>query len=87
MEQSQDMILVGYHSFNSKDKTQKFYVVQCLYSEKNVSNGDLRGTMINIFVDFETYNKIKVGYDIGSSLKVEVSANLSTNKIYYKIVF
>lgn len=83
--QSKDMILVGYHHFNSKDKKQIYYVVQCLYNEDDRTRGNLKGTMINIFVDDEVYKKV-VQNDIGTILKVDVIPNLSTGKIYYKVV-
>lgn len=86
MENStQDMILVGYHHFNSKDKKQIYYVVQCLYNEDDRTRGNLKGTMINIFVEDEVYQKV-CQLDIGTVLKVEVNPNLSTGKIYYKVV-
>ncbi len=83
--QVQEMILVGYHHFNSKDKKQIYYVVQCLYSEKDVSRGNLKGTMINIFTDDEVYKKVS-DLDIGTLLKIEVRPNLNTGKIGYKVV-
>ena len=72
MENStQEMILVGYHHFNSKDKKQIYYVVQCLYNEDDRTRGNLKGTMINIFVEDEVYQKI-CKLEIGTVLKVEV---------------
>lgn len=88
MENStQEMILVGYHHFTSKDKKQIYFVVQCLYNEEDRTRGNLKGTMINIFVEEETYKKIiQDELQIGSVLKVEVRPNLSTGKIYYRVV-
>ena len=86
MENStQEMVLVGYHHFNSKDKKQIYYVVQCLYNEDDRSRGNLKGTMINIFVEDEIYQKI-CQLDIGTTLKVNVKPNLSSGKIYYEVV-
>lgn len=82
---SQDMILVGYHHFNSKDKKQIYYVVQCLYNEDDRTRGNLKGTMINIFVEDDIYKKV-TQLDIGTVLKIDVTPNLSTGKIYYKVV-
>ncbi len=80
-----DMILVGFHHFNSKDKSQIYYVVQVLYNEIDLSRGNNKGTMINIFVDDELYQKI-AQLDIGTLLKVELKPNLSTGKLNYKVV-
>lgn len=82
---TQEMILVGYHHFNSKDKKQIYYVVQCLYNEDDRERGNLKGTMINIFVEDEVYKKISK-CDIGSVLKINIRPNLSTGKIYYEVV-
>lgn len=82
---TQEMLLVGYHHFNSKDKKEIYYVVQCLYNENDLSRGNYRGTMINVFVDDETYKKVSE-LELGSTLQVEVQPNLSTGKIYYKVV-
>lgn len=82
---TQEMILVGYHHFNSKDKKQIYYVVQCLYNEDDRTRGNLKGTMINIFVEDDVYQKV-CQLDIGTVLKVEVNPSLSTGKIYYKVV-
>lgn len=82
---TQDMILVGYHHFNSKDKKQIYYVVQCLYNENDTTRGNLKGTMINIFVEDNVYQKV-AKLDIGTVLKIEIVPNLSTGKIYYRVV-
>lgn len=82
--QVKQMTLVGYYHFNSKDKTKIFFVVQCLYSSVDLSNDNLRGTMINIFVDENVFNKVK-SMDMGTSLDVQVSSNLETGKLYYTL--
>ena len=82
---TQEMILVGYHHFNSKDKKQIYYVVQCLYNENDLARGNFRGTMINIFVEDDVYQKVS-DLEIGSTLKIEVIPNVSSGKIYYKVV-
>lgn len=84
-KQLQEMVLVGYHHFNSKDKTQIYYVVQCLYSDKDITRGNAKGTMINIFVEDELYKKI-CNLEIGSVLQIEISPNINTGKINYRIV-
>jgi len=82
---TQEMLLVGYHHFNSKDKKQIYYVVQCLYNVDDKSRGNYKGTMINIFVDDDTYQKV-CQLELGTVLNIEVSPNLQTGKIYYKVV-
>ena len=81
----QEMIFVGNNSFSSKAKDAIYYVVQVLYNEKDVSRGTNKATLINIFTDDKTYQKY-VGQEVGSTLKVEVSPNMATGKINYKIV-
>lgn len=84
MENSQDMVLVGYFHFESKDKKNIYYVVQCLVNKKENNNN--KGSMINIFVDDDLYKRIISDYDIGSVLKVNVKPNFETGKLSYKVV-
>ena len=81
----QEMILVGHYSFNSKDKNNKYFVAQCLYSNNDLSNGNLKGTMINVFCNADEYERIKE-LNIGTILKVQVSSSFETGKLYYKLV-
>lgn len=83
--QTQEMILIGYHHFNSKDKKQIYYVIQVLHSDNDLTRGNMKGTMINIFTDDDTYKKISE-LDIGSVIKIEIRPNLSTGKLSYKVV-
>lgn len=86
MEKSlQEMVLVGYHHFSSKDKSQIFYVVQVLYNNTDIERANNKATMINIFTTDEIYKKV-CQMSIGQVLKVEMSPNLETGKIYYKVV-
>jgi len=86
MENSiKEMVFVGHHHFSSKDKTQIYYVIQALYNEEDLTRGNNRGTMINIFVDEEQYKKI-TKMVIGEVLKVNLIPNISTGKLYYKVV-
>ncbi len=86
MESStQEMVLIGYYHFNSKDKKQIYYVVQLLHSEEDKIRCNLKGTMINVFVEDDVYQKI-AQLDIGTLVKVEILPNLSTGKIYYRVV-
>lgn len=86
MEKSiQDMVLIGYHHFSSKDKTQIYYVVQCLYNKFDAERSNNKATLINIFTTEEIY-KLIINKHVGEVLKVEVSPNLETGKIFYKVV-
>ena len=87
MEKSlQEMVLVGYHHFSSKDKSEIFYVVQVLYNNTDIERANNKATMINIFTTDEIYKKV-CQMSIGQVLKVEMSPNFETGKIYYKVVF
>lgn len=86
MEKSlHEMVLVGYHHFSSKDKSEIFYVVQVLYNNTDLERSNNKATMINIFTTDEIYKKV-CQMSIGQVLKVEMSPNLETGKIYYKVV-
>lgn len=85
MENVIEMILVGNNKFSSKDKTTNYFVIQALYNEADVSKQTNKATLINIFVTEELYNSL-AGADIGTALKVQVIPNLSTGKVFYKIV-
>lgn len=86
MEKSlQEMVLVGYHHFSSKDKSEIFYVVQVLYNNTDIERANNKATMINIFTTDEIYKKV-CQMSIGQVLKVEMSPNFETGKIYYKVV-
>lgn len=80
-----NMVLVGHYHFSSKDKSHIYYVIQCLYVEDDISRGTKKGTMINIFTDDLTYQKVSK-LDIGSALDIEVKPNLNTGKVNYKVV-
>lgn len=84
METIQEMTLVGYYHFASKDKTKHFYVVQALSSKNDVSNSNYRSTICDIFVSEEMYNSI-LNREIGTLINVQVEPNLSTGKINFKI--
>ena len=84
MENVQDMTLIGFYHFSSKDKTKHYYVVQALTNEVNVSNSTNKATVIDIFVSDEIYNSI-LNKEIGEPIKVQMTPNLSTGKIGFKI--
>ena len=84
MGTTQDMSLIGYYHFSSKDKTKHYYVIQLLSVENDVSKGTYRAYPIDIFVSEEIYNTI-LEKEIGTVLTVQITPNLSTGKLSYKI--
>lgn len=82
MENLKEMKLVGYYTFNSKDKNNLYYVLQFL----NNTDDSAKASLINVFVDKNTYERVTDDYGIGSLLNVECSINYDTNKVYYKVV-
>ena len=81
----QEMTLIGYHHFSSKEKKELYYVVQVLYNSLDVERSNNKATMINIYTDDETYKKV-CQMSIGQVLNVQMIPNLETGKIYYKVV-
>lgn len=84
MESMQEMSLIGYYHFSSKDKTKHYYVVQALTSTNDVSQGNYKSNIVDIFVSEEIYNVI-LEKEIGTLLKVQMIPNLSTGKFSFKI--
>lgn len=84
MESMQEMSLIGYYHFSSKDKTKHYYVVQALTSTNDVSQGNYKSNIVDIFVSEEIYNVI-LEKEIGTLLKVQMIPNLSTGKISFKV--
>ena len=84
METMQEMSLIGYYHFSSKDKTKHYYVVQALSSTNDVSNGIYKANVVDIFVSEEMYKTI-IEKEIGTSLNVQMIPNLSTGKLSFKI--
>lgn len=82
----EEMVLIGYFHFESKEKKQIYYVVQALHSDNDVSKSIKKGTLINIFVPDEDYKKIISSYDIGSLIKVDVKPNFETGKLSYRVI-
>ena len=84
MENVQDMTLVGFYHFSSKDKTKHYYVVQALTNEIDLSKSTNRASVVDVFVSEEIYNSI-MNKEIGESIKVQMIPNLSTGKLSFKI--
>lgn len=80
-----DTVLVGFYHFGSKDKSNIYYVAQVLYNEVDLSNGNNKALMLNVFVEKELYEQFSKS-DIGTVLRVEIRPNLSTGKVSYKVV-
>lgn len=81
----EEMTLIGYHHFSSKDKSQIFYVVQVLHNSTDVERSNNKATMINIFTTDDVYKKV-CHMSVGEVLKIEMTPNLESGKIYYKVV-
>lgn len=81
----EDMILVGFYHFSSKDKTKIYYVAQFLYNQVDIERVNNKGTVINVFVTDDEY-KVICQKNVGDVFKVSVSPDLSTGKLYYKVV-
>lgn len=84
METLQDMTLIGYYHFASKDKTKHYYVIQAMSNTNDISNGNFRANIVDIFVTGEMYNTI-IQKEIGTVLSVQITPNLSTGKLSFKI--
>lgn len=85
MKQVQKMSFVGHYHFKSKNKQDMYYVVQCLHVDDDVSQGNKKGSLINVFVNNDIYEKVSA-LDVGFTLDVEVVPNLNTGKIFYNIL-
>ncbi len=80
-----DTVLVGFYHFSSKDKSNNYFVAQVLYNEVDLSKGNNKAFMLNVFVEKELYEQFPQS-DIGTVLRVEIRPNLSTGKVSYKVV-
>lgn len=84
METIQEMSLIGYYHFASKDKTKHYYVVQALSTTRDVSTGNFKSHIVDVFVSEDIYNAI-LEKEIGTPLNVQITPNLSTGKLSFKI--
>lgn len=81
-----EMTLVGYHHFKNKEKTEDYHVVQCAYYDSiDEQRAQVKCVIIPIFVDLSVFQKI-ANKKIGEIIKVQVNPNLTTGKIYYKVL-
>lgn len=84
MENVQEMSLVGFYHFSSKDKTKHYYVVQALSNQIEEGKAINKAFVVDVFVSEDIYNSI-INKDIGEVIKVQITPNLSTGKLSYKI--
>lgn len=84
MENVQEMTLVGFYDFFSKDKQNHYYVVQALSSTNDVSKGTCKSVIVDVFVSEEIYNSI-LNREIGTYINVQITPNLSTGKLSFKV--
>lgn len=84
MENVQEMTLVGFYHFASKDKTKHYYVVQALSNQVEDGKAINKASVVDVFVSEDIYNSI-INKDIGEILNVQIIPNLSTGKLSFKI--
>jgi len=84
MENVQQMTLVGFYHFASKDKTKHYYVIQAMLNQIEEGKAINRASVIDVFVSEEIYNSI-INRDLGTTINVQITPNLSTSKLSYKI--
>lgn len=80
----QEMTLVGFYHFASKDKTKHYYVVQALSNQIEEGKAINRASVVDVFVSEEIYNSI-VNKEIGDIINVQITPNLSTGKLSFRI--
>lgn len=84
MENVQEMPLVGFYHFSSKDKTKHYYIVQAMSYQVEEDIAVNKATVIDVFTSEEIYNSI-INKEIGELIKVQMTPNLSTGKLSFKI--
>lgn len=84
MENVQEMTLVGFYHFASKDKTKHYFVVQALSNKIEEGKAINRASVVDVFVSEEMYNSI-INREIGDVIKVQITPNLSTGKLSFRI--
>ena len=81
----EEMTLVGFYHFSSKDKKQIYYVVQVLYNKTDLEHANNKANIINIFTTDDVYKKA-CAMSIGDTLNIEMTPNIENGKIYCKVV-
>ena len=84
MDEVKQMTLVGFYNFSSKDKTKRYFIVQVLFNEIDKSQNTIKSNIINIYTDENIYNSV-INKEIGSTINVNIKADLLSGKVYYSI--
>ena len=84
MDEVKQMTLVGFYNFSSKDKTKRYFIVQALFNEIDKSQNTIKSNIINIYTDENIYNSV-INKEIGSTINVNIKADLLSGKVYYSI--
>ena len=82
----EEMNLIGFYSFSTKDKSKNYYIIQLLARDTNKSSNNLRGYIVNSFVNSEDFDYITNHFMVGDVLKVQSIVDFSTNKVRYHIL-
>lgn len=83
MENKQDLIYVGYRSFNGKKDPEKVYYVLEFMTQPIVTKVSAYCQNINIFVDKEVYNNFIKTNDLLDT--VEVNYHIIGDKVQYTL--
>ena len=82
----EEMNLIGFYSFSTKDKSKNYYIIQLLARDTNKSSNYLRGYIVNSFVNSKDFDYITNHFTVGDVLKVQSIVDFSTNKVRYHIL-
>lgn len=82
----EEMNLIGFYSFSTKDKSKNYYIIQLLARDTNKNSNNLRGYIVNSFVNSEDFDYITNHFVVGDVLKVQSIVDFSTNKVRYHIL-
>ena len=84
MDEVKQMTLVGFYNFSSKEETKRYFIVQVLFNEIDKSQNTIKSNIINIYTDENIYNSV-INKEIGSTINVNIKADLLSGKVYYSI--
>lgn len=82
----EEMNLIGFYSFSTKDKSKNYYIIQLLARDNNKTSNNLRGFIVNSFVNAVQFDYIINHFSVGDVLKVQSIVDYSTNKVRYHIL-
>ena len=83
MENTQELIYVGYRSFNGKKDPDKVYYVLRFITHPIVTKSSAYCENIDIFVDKDVYNNFIKSTDLLDN--VDVNCHIVGNKVQYSI--